>query len=111
MQHIGIAEDYPCLPSDVSPLIPGSIAVEGGEIFLTEQAVTKSLVEAAQLVLSQRLGGKQVKGATSPLAKYCLQHRNVIAQCLAAGAGGSHHYILSPARQIHRLCLVGIKGR
>ena len=70
MQHIGIAEDYPCMPSDVGTLIPRSITVEGGEIFLAKQAATKSLIEAAQLVLSQRLGGKQVKSATSPLDKH-----------------------------------------
>ena len=65
--------------------------------------------ERAQLVVRQRLGGKQKQRAARQVSQDRLQRRQLVAQCFAAGGGGDDAQMLARARGVDRGGLVGVE--
>ena len=69
------------------------------------------LLEGLELVLLQRLQGKQIQGVALGFGQERLQDRQIINQGLAAGRGGGHQQVLPRPDVRQRLPLVGVESR
>jgi len=70
------------------------------------EITTAELPQATQLILSQRLGGEEIERPRGRLRQDRLQHRQVVAQRLAAGSAGDYNQVAAGARRVDRLSLV-----
>ena len=108
MEHVRIGEDQATLRTELAPEVGAGVAVVGAQAEAgTEfgQAVGHAL-GGLQLILRERLGGEQVEGRGLRVLEQGLEHRQVVAEGLAAGRAGHHHRVLAAAHGVERLGLV-----
>ena len=67
------------------------------------------VVEAADLIGRERLGGKEVQGARVVVFQDGGYHGQVVAQGLSAGGGGDHHKVAPLLRQAEALRLMAVQ--
>ncbi len=68
-------------------------------------------LEFVQLIFGQRLGGEQVHGARAGIAHQQIEHRQVVAQRLAAGGGRDDDDVLAGLNLVEGVGLVGVEAR
>ena len=66
-------------------------------------------VEFVQLVFGQRLGGEEIEGAGAGVGNQSVEHRQVVAERLAAGGGSDHDDVTGGFDRIERFGLVAIE--
>ena len=67
------------------------------------------IIEAADLIGRERLGGEEVQGARVVVFQDGGNHRQIVAQGLSAGGGGDHHKVAPLLRQAEALRLVAVQ--
>jgi len=107
VEHVGVREDDRGGPPRPCAGSLGGVPVVGHHAHAAEGP--GKLLERAQLVLSQRLGGVEVQGAGQGVGQQCLEHRHVVAQRLAAGGAGRHDHVVARARRVDCLGLVSVE--
>ncbi len=110
VQHVGIGQHDVGALADGAAGILRRVAIVGERADLGAHRVHRRL-EFVQLILGQRLGGKQVKGAGVGIFNQALENRQVVAKRLAAGSRSDHHDVLAFQAQLERLRLVRIQAR
>ena len=110
VQHVGIGQH------DVGPLPYGLAGVLRGVAIVGEGAdpgthpVHRGL-KFVQLVFGQRLCGEQVHGAGAVVGQQRVQHRQVVAQGLAARGRGHDHHVPVGLQVVERFGLVTVEAR
>ncbi len=87
----------------------GRIAVEDGGP--TPHVWRQQLPEPTELILGQRLRGKEIEGAARGVVQERLHHRNVVAEALAAGGGRNHSHVLAVKERVHRAGLMRVERK
>ncbi len=107
VQHIGVRED----DGGRAPH-PGATPLRGIAVVRHDAGAAQrggQPLEHAQLILSQRLGGVEVQGASEGIGHQRLEHRHVVAQRLAAGRAGGYDDVPAVAGRINRPGLVRVE--
>ena len=108
VQHVRVGDHDVAAGADGPPRRLGRVAVEGEGLDVGAQ-VGDQAVHLQHLVLAQGLGRKQVQGPGLGLAQDGVQHRQVVAEGLAAGRRRGHHQGTAGQGQAHRLGLVAVQ--
>jgi len=66
-------------------------------------------LEFLKLILSERLGGEQIHGASFRIVHQSIQNRQVVAQRLAAGGGGDDDHVAPRRGMFERRPLMGVE--
>ena len=66
-------------------------------------------LELVQLIFGQRLGREQIHRARFRIAQQQIEHRQVVAQRLAAGGGRDDHHVLARLHDLERFGLVAVE--
>ena len=97
VQHVGIGQH------DVGPFANGAarvlrrVAIVGERAQFGTHGIHRRL-KFVKLILGQRLGRKQIHRARAGIGDQPIQHRQVVAEGLAAGGGRDHHHIAAGRR-------------
>ena len=108
VQHVGVGEQDARLAAQRVRARLGGVAVVGAKACAFQLALGQ-LLQAAELILGQRLGGKEVQGAGAPVVEERFQDRDVVGQGLAAGRAGGQDHVLPGADGVDGLGLVGVQ--
>ena len=87
MEHVGVCEEDVGLAAQPGAGRLGCVTVVDAKAGGT-QLIMGQLVQAAELVLGEGLGGEEVEGTSAPVGEECLEYGNVVGQGLAAGGAG-----------------------
>ena len=107
VEHVGIREDEVRAGADGPPRVLGRVAVIGEHPHLRQ--LPRELFELGQLVLGERLRGKQIEHARVRLVHERLERRQVVTECLAGGGGRDDHQVMALLDQLPRPCLVRVE--
>ena len=112
VEHVGVGEHQPTLLADGAPLTPGSVAIVHARLDRSGQLRQRlqQPQDSLELVLGQRLGREQVQGRGLRLLKQSFQHRQVVAEALAAGRAGGDYGVLPAAQKLNGPDLVRVKS-
>ena len=99
MQHVGVGDDHLTGAAYLGPVAALGVAVVGGAAEGRVHEGAK-LAELAQLVLGQRLGGKEIERPRAARPEQAFEHRDVVAEALSAGGGGGHGDIAALAERL-----------
>ena len=106
VQHVRVREHHPRGAADRRPLAPRGIAVirRGPQV-----RIERRVPELAELILRQRLRGKEIERPRRLPLQHPLDHRHVVAERLAAGRRGDDRDIVPPPHPVDRLRLVRVE--
>ena len=110
VQHVRIGQHHVGALANGAARILRRVAVVGERADIRPHGVHRRL-KFVKLILGQRLGGKQVHGARARIVDQALEHRQVVAQRLAAGRGRDHHDILARDAVLKSFRLVRVEPR
>ena len=110
VQHVRVGEHH------VGPLPDGAARILRGIAVISEGADFRAhlfdgLLEFVELILGQRLGGKQVHGARAFVGGQQVQDRQVVTERLAAGGWSYDHHVLRGLNPLERFRLVRVQSR
>ncbi len=108
MQHVGVGDHHMALLADGLARVIGRIAVIGEGLDVGLQFADET-VHLVHLVIGQGLGGEEVNGPRLRLLQYFLEHRDVVAQRLAACRGRHQDHVGACAHKVDCLRLVGVE--
>ena len=103
MQHVRVGDEQPGLLAETGSLGGRGVAVirrgeQRGDGRALGREVMPPGVQLVELVMAQRLGGKEIEGAGVVVAQQRVQHGQVIAERLAAGRGRDDGHRVARAR-------------
>ena len=107
VQHVGIGEHHVGALADGAARVLGGVAIVGEGADLAAHFLHSQL-KLVELILGQRLGGEQVHGARALVAHQQIEHRQVVAERLAAGGRGDDDHVLAVLNLVEGVGLVGI---
>ena len=109
VQHVGVGDDDMARLPDRLPGAHRGVAVVGigleVDLHLPHEAM-----QLGQLVLGQRLGGKEIQRASFRIAQHRLQNWQVIAGGLPGRRRRHHHHVFPGQCEAGRLRLMGIEA-
>ena len=108
VQHVRIGQHDVGALADGLARVLRRVAVVGEGADVGAHRVDGAL-EFVQLILGQRLGGEQIHGARVRIAQQQVQHRQVVAERLAAGGGRDDDRVGAGADQVEGFRLVGVE--
>ena len=108
MHHVRIGEDHVCAFADGFARVLWSVAVVSERLDRRTCGVDNRL-EFVQLVFRQSLGREHIKGAGIGIRKNLIEHRQVVAERLAAGGWCHDGDVATGLGDGKRLVLVGVK--
>ena len=111
MEHVWIGQNDRRVPPQPRPHGGGGVTVIDAEAQVGYAAAIDQTAQGPRLVLSQRLGGEQVQRPGEGLLDGGFQHRQVVAQGLAAGGAGGHQNVLATPGGLQRRGLVCVQPR
>ncbi len=107
MQHVRIGEHHVGALAYGAARIPGRVAIIGEGADLAAHFLHRAL-KLVELIFRQRLGGKQVHGARAVVAHQQIEHRQVVAQRLAAGGRRDDDHVLAGLNLVEGVGLVRV---
>ena len=107
VQHVRVGHHDVAVQADRLPRIAGSVAIEGEGLY-AQIAGTVEFQQLGHLVLGQCLGREQVQRLGLVLHRRA-DHRQGVAQRLAAGGGGDDGHVLAALAGVPGLGLVAVE--
>ena len=90
VKHVRVGQEKLSLPPDMRALLPWRVPVEYSG---SEAQAIRHLLQPRQLVLGQRLGGKQVQHPARTVVQKRLYGGNVVAEAFTACRRRGHHHV------------------
>ena len=107
VEHVRVADDDVAAGAHRLAGVPGGISVEGVGAYAQIPGLVQ-LRQLRHLVLGQGLGGEEIERLPA-LGEDRIQHRQVVAECLAGGGGGGHDHMPAGPGEVRGLPLVGVE--
>ena len=107
VQHVGIGQHDVGFFADGFAGVAGCVAVVGEDAEAIVEALVQ-IVEFGELVLRERLGGKEIEGAGVGVFEDRVQDRQVVAEGLAGGGGRDDDDVFSGVGEFGGCGLVGV---
>ena len=109
-EHIRIRENDMGLTAHPRAGTRRRVAVICAVAYVPQPGMGGQFVQRAQLILGQRLGGKEIKRPSHGIGQDRFECRRVVAERLAAGGAGDHHYVTIGAHTVDGGCLMGVQA-
>jgi len=107
VQHVRVGQHEVGPRPHRAPRVLRGVAVVGEHPHVGQRL--RQLGQLGELILSQRLGGKEIEHARLRLLHQGLQHRQVVAEGLAGRGRGHHHQVLALGHRLEGLGLVRVE--